>query len=341
VLVLAVGVAGCANSDSTTAERAAPQTLPSPGAVVYSVISEGLVDLEASSLRGTEPSDDASLTQTDHRIVARASADGRVVILDDFHAEPSRKGTFVRWRERNGPVKTRRITGDVAGVVATCGSEAIIYLDGSELTVERFRSARKRVVATPQPPDTVECSVDGRILALTKDGTLLAGTARSGLATVGDLHFQDAAISPDGTEVAGCTAAADARPELILLSPDGSVRRRLADGDAACEIAWAPDGRHIAMSTAGQAADDSTGRLTVVCTCGRSPVELVAGSAGNPVWSPDGTALAFNELFGALRSVTYPSGRKAGIAPQGFAVAWLSQAAAKRAAALADPYPCC
>ena len=68
----------------------------------------------------------------------------------------------------------------------------------------------------------------------------------------------------------------------------------------------------------------------------------IASYAGDPVWSPDGSAIAYSRLF-ELYAVKYPHGRPVLVVDQAFpqAIAWIDDAAARRVRNLADRYPCC
>jgi WD40 repeat protein len=109
--------------------------------------------------------------------------------------------------------------------------------------------------------------------------------------------------SPDGTRIA---VVADAgTPTLYVMKADGSHRQPLAEGVfiahalGSPDIAWSPDGTRIAYATSSGAhgkgvqiwsasADGSTPVLVFDPTADNAFHE-----AGGPIWSPDGTQIAF------------------------------------------------
>ena len=334
VLVI-VGLLGAGCGDSDSAPTVQVGQLPAGGAIVYSIHSDGALGLgayEEGRLRSGPPGSDTGLTETDHRAVLATSSDGRLVLVDDFHADG---GVFARWRGANGAVRTRRLRVGIAGSIALCGSRSVAYADDDHLMLWGVGSAAARTVAAPMEPRRVACSGDADIAALAADGTLMLGTAREGLRALGGgSRFSSVEWSPDARSLAACTLPAADTAALVLLARNGSLQRRLADAGDRCEIAWSPDRSRIAIT-------DARGYLRVACVCDQVAV-TVASSAWDPVWSPDGSAIAYSGLVG-LHAMHYPSGRPVLIVDEMFpaTIAWIDGMAARRVRNLADRYPCC
>ena len=117
--------------------------------------------------------------------------------------------------------------------------------------------------------------------------------------------------SPDGTRIAVLADSGPGFPRgtLYVMDPDGSDRRPLAEGVliehilGSPNIVWSPDGRSIAYATVSDAGDHlriwsapvdgSAPVLVFDATDEGGPTGRPSGLAGGPVWSPDGTRIAF------------------------------------------------
>jgi Tol biopolymer transport system component len=96
-------------------------------------------------------------------------------------------------------------------------------------------------------------------------------------------------ISPDGRRVA-IAVRRGGHLRLHVLSSDGAELQALTDTiDVHGATCWSPDGRWIV--TGGDAAD-GPGLFKVPLT-GGAPTRLVNGDAYHPIWSPDGTFIAY------------------------------------------------
>ena len=107
--------------------------------------------------------------------------------------------------------------------------------------------------------------------------------------------------SPDGTRIAVLVT----RGTLYVMNADGSDRRPLAEGVliehilGSPNVVWSPDGSRIAYAT----QSDERDRLRIWSTAldGSDPVlafdeantRWASQLGGGPVWSPDGTRIAF------------------------------------------------
>jgi Tol biopolymer transport system component len=108
------------------------------------------------------------------------------------------------------------------------------------------------------------------------------------------------------------TLRSEGRAHLVLVSPDGAVRRSVADAvDVRGTASWSPDANWIV--TAGR---DSEGPgLFKIPADGGAPVRLASGQALDPVWSPDGALIVY---AGPLAKATAPL---LAVRPDGRAVA--------------------
>ena len=84
---------------------------------------------------------------------------------------------------------------------------------------------------------------------------------------------------------------------VYAMAPDGSAVARLVDQDTR-GYGWAPDGARVAFSAArpGDPPGDARSDLLVTATApGSTPVRVTDQAVGRvePVWSPDGTRIAF------------------------------------------------
>jgi len=92
------------------------------------------------------------------------------------------------------------------------------------------------------------------------------------------------AVSPDRQHLA-VLMPVDGRLRVTIMSPDGSDRRRIAEGvDARGTVAWSPDGLWLAVCGSDR---DGPG-LFIVKKDGGPPVRIVNGSPRNPAWSAGG-----------------------------------------------------
>ena len=109
------------------------------------------------------------------------------------------------------------------------------------------------------------------------------GAAERGLA-------EPAAVSADGRRIAVITRQSGKR-RLRLISSDGTDSRDVAPGlDVEGSADWSPDGRWVVTG-----GNDGNGKgLFKVPTGGGSPIRLTKTIGRNPVWSPDGSLIAYS-----------------------------------------------
>lgn len=118
-----------------------------------------------------------------------------------------------------------------------------------------------------------------RVAVVNRDGTglrLLTGGAR------------DPAFSPDGRRIA-FTMVRHSRPHVFVMNPDGSGQTRLTPQIGGEEPSFAPDGRSLVYR--------SGNGLYVVDVQGNREIRIATtkGLPLHPVFSPDGTKIAFRE----------------------------------------------
>ncbi|MBV8809855.1 MAG: PD40 domain-containing protein, partial [Acidobacteriaceae bacterium] len=98
------------------------------------------------------------------------------------------------------------------------------------------------------------------------------------------------AISPDGTQMAVLTRQRGKR-RLRLITTDGTESSEIApELDVEGSADWSPDGRWIV--TGGN--DGKGERLFKIPVTGGAPVRLTKTIGRNPVWSPDGSMIAYS-----------------------------------------------
>ncbi|MDP9302682.1 MAG: hypothetical protein M3P43_17585 [Actinomycetota bacterium] len=117
--------------------------------------------------------------------------------------------------------------------------------------------------------------------------------------------------SPDGTRIAVLAHADSGLPggTLYVMNADGSDRRPLAEGVViehilgSPNVVWSPEGTRIAYATESDegdhfriwsaAVDGSDPVIVMDAADAAVPTRGANGMAGGPVWSPDGTRIAF------------------------------------------------
>jgi Tol biopolymer transport system component len=98
------------------------------------------------------------------------------------------------------------------------------------------------------------------------------------------------AVSPDGLRIA-IVIRTEGRRRLRVISADGAESAALAPGiDVEGSADWSPDGRWIVTG-----GNDGKGTgLFKIPVAGGAPIRLTNKAARNPVWSPDGSLIAYS-----------------------------------------------
>jgi dipeptidyl aminopeptidase/acylaminoacyl peptidase len=184
--------------------------------------------------------------------------------------------------------------------------------DGGVCTVSPDGS---RLRLTTRGLRAVAWSPDGRRLAYTRPlsreqgvGVFVAnpdGSGERNLARgLSPANFStDPAWSPDGRQVAFTTWNLHGLPQVFVAAADGSSRRALTlrvPGNPV-QPAWAPNGRQLAVGVGlGPAASP---RDLYLAEIDGSSSRLLATSAAEPTWAPDGSRIAFLGPGGSLSVV--------------------------------------
>lgn len=101
--------------------------------------------------------------------------------------------------------------------------------------------------------------------------------------------------SPDGTQVAFNTAPSSSSGyQIYLMSSDGSGRRPLTNTGNNADAAWSPNGTTLVFAGARERDEEPNGLYTLRLD-GSERTFLADGAAAlhHPVWSPDGSRIAF------------------------------------------------
>jgi Tol biopolymer transport system component len=210
----------------------------------------------------------------------------------------------------------------LALVVASFGIGLVVHAFG---TVPRKSPSISVPSVTPSNGDIYYVRSGGAYApefgSIHPDGT----GSQTALVSTDDVHYHRIAFSPDGMMIAFADSGFD-RSGIAVAEADGSNVHRLTDGLNDTWPSWSPDGTKIAFS--GTAFDPNIGRcsLGVDFDCATDIYVIDADGSGlvrlttapgpdyRPVWSPDGTRIAFvsyREGHGSVISVMDADGADA------------------------------
>jgi tricorn protease len=129
-----------------------------------------------------------------------------------------------------------------------------------------------------------------------------------------------AKYSPDGEYIA-FTGQYDGNSEVYLIPSKGGTPRRLTYtptlvrddvsdrmGPNNVVTSWHPDGKRIVFRTRGYSFNDFKGHLYSVNTSGDYPEQLPFSVGGFNSFSPDGSKIAYNQIFREFRTWKYYQG---------------------------------
>jgi len=203
----------------------------------------------------------------------------------------------------------RRVTHVVhAYAVFTPSGDRIIYQSNATGNWDLFSSREDgtdvhQITSDPAADITPVCSPDGRHLAFvserfgsrdvfvsTIDG---GGPIRITSDPASDIH---PFWSKDGSRILFSSNRENSDPndfDIYEMNADGSKVRRITSGPEADTYAsWSPDGEHIVT----RRVVDGDNEIFLLSSDGSNPVNLTKNAAtydGWPVWSPDGSRIAF------------------------------------------------
>ena len=175
------------------------------------------------------------------------------------------------------------------------------YADRAEIVLlDPATDERTRITADVGSINTLSWSPNGTALAIT---SIAAGVYVIDVATGGSTFIEpDAPLagvswSPDGTQLAL------GRGRIVVADADGEGDRVLIDhgvAERSALPAWSPDGRTIAYlwMPNEQSSNRGSFELRVIAADGSDPTRLFhseccVGDWRGPVWSPDGSRIAF------------------------------------------------
>jgi dipeptidyl aminopeptidase/acylaminoacyl peptidase len=100
--------------------------------------------------------------------------------------------------------------------------------------------------------------------------------------------------SPDGARLAIMNDLGPGGGRLYVMNADGSGVRVLVNDYEPGGVAWSPDGRSLAYAAHESRGDEPADRLWTVSPVEGTPLAIAANtSITSPVWSPDGSRIAF------------------------------------------------
>jgi Tol biopolymer transport system component len=187
----------------------------------------------------------------------------------------------------------------------------LLAADGDEVFAVDPFDASRTPLGTGRSVSALAGSPDGSLVAFgDRSSVWTVPSDGGGVATrVFDHDGSVGAIdwSPDGTRLAVDMASGPSYSSISVVDIAEGTRTLMAEGSGGSGPAlpvWSPDGRRIAYVTAQSRRDDFVLELWVSNPDGSSPVRVFRdqelgpccpyGSSSGPVWSPDGSQIAFD-----------------------------------------------
>jgi Tol biopolymer transport system component len=309
VLVVGMGIAGFRTIQAapTPADRPTPSVTPTPSGTVLRGDGE-VIKSEAGRLVAVDPDTGESWIiadgeQAERRIGNAAwSPDGRWVAYDFYGS-----GLWVVNAER----ETRQLAVGFVSWTWSPTAPQLAMVRDSRLTVVDASTGRQTDLGSVVGDVTSApvWSPDGtRILYGARGGSLYSVDVGSGDRSLlvrlpgEDLDSMDQiAWSSDGAYLVIQNDLEPGGGRLYVMNADGSDVRVLVDHFAPAGLAWSPDGTRLTYATFS-GRDERELRIWTVSLDGSAP-SLVAShtnetcciAGGSPVWSPDGSQIAFVE----------------------------------------------
>lgn len=199
------------------------------------------------------------------------------------------------------PATTTLPTADSTSTAVTLPEIALIEPGGAVVLVrgpDRYQMEKRDTSAGQWDCDSgIAWSPDGYRLAL-DDGIYTFGDDPRSQPRHAPISGSDFRWSSDGAQLAWLAGVDEHLDVIRVGGPDGDAARAVAGAHWGYTglIAWSPDGRTVAAGPL-QAATDGSGQ------------EIVEGRGRNPVWSPDGTAVAWttSDTDGTTGTITITS----------------------------------
>jgi WD40 repeat protein len=211
------------------------------------------------------------------------------------------------------------LTPDGAAMISGDDGGHVLVWDLEAGTVtKRWKTVKGWAYAVALSPDKKQACVTERLPLVFDSGRhaavrlwdIATGSVKADLSALKEFkgnHLSAAAYSPDGKLLAlGRGGEANGMSgKVTLVDPaSGKVVRELAPGhqDGLTDLAWHPDGKHIASSgrdTVARVWNAESGK--VVSECGKGRGGQFKDWVCAVAWSPDGASLALADMAGAVQ----------------------------------------